>query len=437
VSGIAYDGFVISGPAGLHQLQEPCGELADVSFLPCREEKDAGDGSKLFLRFPRAQAVDFVAGQQQVLVFGKACPQLFRAPAQLLRAGLPGVEQVDDDAGLLYLLKGSAHPNRLDGVGGFADAGSVDEAEADAPDGYFVFDGIAGGACDFGYDGSLLIEQGVEQGGLACVGLAGDGYRHPVLDNVAQGEGVGEASGDCVNAQDELLQVVTVGKLHVFLAEVQLQLNKGGEVEELLSQVADFGREAAPHLLHGQLVGGSGAGGDEVGHRFGLGEIQLAVEEGAEGKLPGLCQPCLSAKEELKDLLLYVGRAMAGYLYSVLAGVGVGGFEKAYQHFVQHGSLIMDHPEMDGVGLLRFQVHRFQLPGGKYLVADAYSLAARKPDHCDGCGAAGGGRGCYGILCMQAESAHRLQKYKKCRAKMSSGLMQGKKYYFCALIFIT
>ena len=51
----------------------------------------------------------------------------------------------------------------LDGVGGVADAGGVDESYCVVADCGGVFDDVACGAVDVGNDGAVVVEQGVEQ----------------------------------------------------------------------------------------------------------------------------------------------------------------------------------------------------------------------------------------------------------------------------------
>ena len=56
-----------------------------------------------------------------------------------------------------------------------AQAGGVDEGEVLALEGVGQIDRVAGGAGDFGNDGALVLEDGVDERGLAGVGLADDG----------------------------------------------------------------------------------------------------------------------------------------------------------------------------------------------------------------------------------------------------------------------
>ena len=121
-------------------------------------------------------------------------------------------------------------------VGGLADAGSVDEAEGDAAQVDGVFDDVACGAVDVAHDGSLFAKEGVEEGGLAHIGLADDGHGNAVLDGIAYTEGVGEARDGALDVGGYLREFAAVGKLELLVvAEVELQLHERGEVEQLVA----------------------------------------------------------------------------------------------------------------------------------------------------------------------------------------------------------
>ena len=159
---------------------------------------------------------------------------------------LDSVYHPKHDGGLLHLLIGALDADALDDVGGVAYAGGVDEAEGDAAEVDGVLDDVARGAVDVAHDGSLFAYEGVEEGGLADVGLADDGYGHAVLDGIAYIERMGQAGDDALDLVGYLGEFATVGKLEFFVvAEVELQLHERGEVEELVAQGGKFLTEAS------------------------------------------------------------------------------------------------------------------------------------------------------------------------------------------------
>ena len=109
-----------------------------------------------------------------------------------VRVGDAGLGHHEDDAGTLSSSDRTFNAQLFDGVGGVANAGSVNEAEGNTVEVDGVFDGIAGGALDVGYDGTLFTQQGIEQGGLAHVWSSDYGYGDAILKGVARIEAMGE-----------------------------------------------------------------------------------------------------------------------------------------------------------------------------------------------------------------------------------------------------
>ena len=73
------------------------------------------------------------------------------------------VDYPDDDTGFADGCVGAVDANLLDGVGGLANAGGVDESEGDALQVDVVFDGVAGGAVNIGNDGAVVFQQSVQE----------------------------------------------------------------------------------------------------------------------------------------------------------------------------------------------------------------------------------------------------------------------------------
>ena len=90
----------------------------------------------------------------------------------LFGQGLGAVAHGQDQVGLGQGLAAAGHAQLLDGVVAVPQARGVNEAEEVPAQGDFGLDGVAGGAGDVRDDGPLIPRQGVEQGGLACVGAA-------------------------------------------------------------------------------------------------------------------------------------------------------------------------------------------------------------------------------------------------------------------------
>ena len=158
----------------------------------------------------------------------------------------------------------------------------------------------------------------------------------------------------------------------------------------------DFGAEAAPHLLQGNLVARLVLGGDQVGHGLGLAEVHLAVQEGPEGEFPGTGHAAPTPQEMLQNLLLDIGGAMAGDLHHVFARIRPGCPEDACQYLVKHAFPIADGSQMyrmAGSLRKRFAAHRMKTGTGQ-----VNSRWSRKPDHCNSSRSGGCGEGDNGVF---------------------------------------
>ena len=107
--------------------------------------------------------------------------------------------------------------DRFQAVGGIVQPGGVDEAEQNAVDIERLFDRVACGACDVGYQGPLFAQQTVQKGAFADVGFSDNSDGHPFFDGVAESEPVSYTHLDVYKRQPQfqptrvcLMQVVEV-----------------------------------------------------------------------------------------------------------------------------------------------------------------------------------------------------------------------------------
>jgi hypothetical protein len=90
-----------------------------------------------------------------------------------------------------------------------------------------------------------------------------------------------------------------------------------------------------------------GAGRHQIGHAFGLGEVDAAVQESAQAELPRLRQPCPLAQALLQRGLNHHDAAVAVQLHYVLAGVGAGSLHPDGQGLVQPPALLVVDPAVE------------------------------------------------------------------------------------------
>ena len=206
---------------------------------------------------------------------------------------------------------------------------------------------------DVAHDGTLLVQQGIEQGGFSGIGLTDNSHGDSILDGIAGTEGTHQSTDDLLDLGGYRLQLRTVGKLQfLVVAEVELQLHQRGEVQQLLAQGGQLLAESSLHLIHGQSVGSGRRRGYQVGHGFGLTQVHLPVQESTLGELARTRRTASVPDEELHDLLEDVRGTVAGNLDRIFARIGMGRTEQADQHFVDNlASCIADGPESEGIGL--------------------------------------------------------------------------------------
>ena len=167
-------------------------------------------------------------------------------------------------------------------------------------------------------------------------------------------------------------------------------------MEQLVAQGGQFPTESAAHLVHGHAMGGSRGRGDEVGHRFGLAQIHLAVQESTLGVFPRSGGTASLPDKELHHLLENVARTVAGDFRRVFSRVGMRASEKADQHFVDNLSFrTKDVAEGEGIGFAFSQ--RFTGNGLENAVGEGDGFRTRHADGADG-STLGGSDGTDGIL---------------------------------------
>ena len=132
---------------------------------------------------------------------------------------------------------------------------------------------------------------------------------------------------------------------------------------------------------------------DQVHHRLGLGQAELAVEEGAAGVLAGGGGGGAGGKAGFHQAAGHRVAAVAGQLDRILAGVAVGGAEKQGDAVVKEVAAVRKLPVEGGIALCvghpLAAIHR-----AKDLFGHPVAVGARQPHHRDAPLPRGGGDGC-------------------------------------------
>jgi hypothetical protein len=95
--------------------------------------------------------------------------------------GCGGIRNQQDDPGLFDLPVRPVDADRLDMIGRFADTGRIDEPEFDPAQMDAILNAVARGAGNIGYNGFLLLQQGIQQCRFSNIGLAGNGHRERLI----------------------------------------------------------------------------------------------------------------------------------------------------------------------------------------------------------------------------------------------------------------
>ena len=211
----------------------------------------------------------------------------------------------------------------FDGIGRVAQSGGVGQAQEHAAERDARVDRVAGRAGHVGHDRALIAEQGVEQGGLACIRAAEDHGRHAAVEHICPGKRVQQA----LQLRDAVVQRVCIGA-ELKVRDVFIRVVDHGVIVacDVLQRIVYTLR--APQHRAAELTGGifriaCGFGVDEVNDGFCLREIHAPVEKGALGKLPGKRLPRTGGEQRLQPRTQHGRRAVTLQLCRVLSGVAV------------------------------------------------------------------------------------------------------------------
>ena len=97
--------------------------------------------------------------------------------------------------------------------------------------------------------------------------------------------------------RDQREELAAVSKFHILVAEIELELEEGGEVDKLPAQLFQLFGIAPAQLADGKAVGGGIGGVDKVGHGLCLAEVEPTAEEGLAGEFARLGQPGTAVDE--------------------------------------------------------------------------------------------------------------------------------------------
>ena len=138
---------------------------------------------------------------------------------------------------------------------------------------------------------------------------------------------------------------------NVVFSEIDAGLEHSDQLNQPLFHWLQALGQSAFELLGGDLRLVKRLGVDQIADRFGLGEIDAAMEEGAHGELSGLGETCSGRNAQLDDVPEHDRRSVGGDLDDVVGGIGMGLGE------------VSDHDFVDANRVSSFQVPVFGVCG--------------------------------------------------------------------------
>ena len=295
----------------------------------------------------------------------------------------------------------------LDGVGGFAEAGRVEEADEEAVEDGVGFEDVAGGARNGRDDGAVASGEPIQEGGFARVGRADEGDAQAFAEDAALvpgGKEGGEAGLDGARAGEDGVGDF-LGELVV--GEIEHGLGVGRQGDQFGVEGGDARAEGVVKLVRGQADGAVAAGADEVHDRLGLGEVHFSVQEGAFREFAGPGEARAGLEEGVQDGADDAGVSVAVDFGGVFAGVGLGSAENEDEDVVERGALGVEDAAVEESARGRL---RGESGAAEEAVEDWEGRGARQPD--DGNGAFAGRRGLRGDGILEG-GIHRRGEYTR------------------------
>jgi hypothetical protein len=123
------------------------------------------------------------------------------------------------------------------------------------------------------------------------------------------------------NRSEPLLQRLPRQKIDFLVGKIDGGLDVGAQSRDPRFQIGDARGELALHRAHRRASCGGGAGVDQVGNRFGLRDVDFAVQEGALRELAGPRQAAAEFEQALQQQIDDERAAVALDFQHVFAGV--------------------------------------------------------------------------------------------------------------------
>src|SRR5690348_8111744 len=208
-------------------------------------------------------------------------------------------------------------------VGRVAEACGVEDVQRHTVDVDPLADYIAGRAGYGRDDGCVISRESIQEARLPRVWTAGDHDGHAFAKQAALPGTLLDALEMLAHGLKALGQLAVCKEVDFLLRKVDRRLDVGTQIDDGLGEAAHHVGELALQRAHGRAHGFPGAGIDEVGNGFGLGEIELVVEESPLREFARLSSARTELHETGHQRLLDERASMSLELENMFPGIGM------------------------------------------------------------------------------------------------------------------
>jgi len=239
---------------------------------------------------------------------------------------------------------------RLDNIIGLAKAGRVDQSDRNARQGDFSFDRVPSGSGNRRHNRSVLGKERVEQRGLSGVGPPDQGNHEPLTKDPTEISLIVQIRQLLKNLFERRFRLpcvrirleIDVGIVNPHFQRSDNRLNPSADLIHLVG-------EPSPKLPDGDLQTKTCSGMNHIGYALRLIERDPAVLERALCEFPSFGKPRPLPEDQLKNPPDCRHSSMRMDFNDIFPRVRARCPHERYEHLIDVGHLIPNHPIVDGV----------------------------------------------------------------------------------------
>ncbi len=176
-------------------------------------------------------------------------------------------------------------------------------------------------------DGQFVAGELVEQAGFPNVGLANENDLQATLQQAPLLRAIEHCQQSVTQPGQAAKGIGRLKEVDFLIGKIERRFGQRTQFGELIDKQMDFFGELTLQRAYGAAGSTRGGGVDKVGNRFSLGQIELAVLEGAAREFSGLGKPRAKFETARKQQLQNNRAAVTLQFQYVVAGEGMGSGE--------------------------------------------------------------------------------------------------------------